>query len=414
MFSHSAQPRFAILAICLMLTFLQGCRSLRTSESAEANPVNQGKIEFAQIAGVITKPLSLVDKPASPVEPPNARFERMHQALLALKPETKECREWIAKLISAYHTLAVQNAKVEAIDQYQPGSPDWSLAIGGVLSTNEDSSALSKATGYLTPLRLIQMNLEASDDIKQSLVEAEKGLLAIFNSESELLRFAKQYAGPSAGATGLGVDYDLNWFAAGNDNLILKNQFGTILTNVTVEAILYNTTGNSIRNVYFVPSWPLGQSLKAICHNGDKWTPSERFKDTESLDVSIYADELQAIRKYQYGGEEHNRDLDRYSSNFSFSNVEYLDFEKGLIWDDPRGVALTPTTALGKHNITITLKSSYQTMGLYWSADSWPANERKIFRSAQYSFRPTSISIQISYPGSTWTKELGIWTVRSE
>jgi hypothetical protein len=111
-------------------------------------------------------------------------------------------------------------------------------------------------------------------------------------------------------------------------------------------------------------------------------------------------------------GPEHHGDLDRYSRDFAFARVEYLEYEEGFLFDSYRGVALTPTAAFGRHQVCVAMAGLERSETRCWSADEWSANERKVLRSQYFAFKPATVSIYMAYPGTDWRKDIGTWTVR--
>lgn len=49
---------------------------------------------------------------------------------------------------------------------------------------------------------------------------------------------------------------------------------------------------------------------------------------------------------------------------------------------------------------------------LCWRDDTWPANERRLFRYQRFAFRPTTISVYMTYPGMARRKNMGTWPMR--
>jgi len=222
-----------------------------------------------------------------------------------------------------------------------------------------------------------------NDEIRSLIATSKRG----DSIKLRLPRVAARYAGPLiANGQLILIDFNASWGPVGPDDwLTLAHKAGTDLHNCTVLVELHNRSGETVRNIHFIPRWSNRTPIFA------KYSPSWKLLGepvnrhtvpaVEAVIISLWADELsQESVRQAYAGAERDNDVARYCKNMRVL-ASYRPFAKGVLWDTTRGVHVElkgiPFVTHPRVTVQFRRNNLRLSLSLYWEFDRWDEGENK-------------------------------------
>jgi TPR repeat protein len=233
------------------------------------------------------------------------------------------------------------------------------------------------------------------DKVRAARIQAEKSYLAMRNLLPETAKkFAPSHTNSSSLTVGFHECPDADVFFITNN--------GATLRDCTFEMIITGKNGASITNVYFVEQWTNDTTLWKFCTIAWGLT----VHDVTHIDVNVISPQLNTSIKYVYDQHERGKTYQWLFQNVQFTNQKYQPREPYTFtpWNRSFSASIAGYSRLPACQFSVTFvdgdqKVTWHNTDVGWSAgNNWsvtPGNDR-------FTFEPTQIIAEISFPDSTF------------
>ncbi len=260
-----------------------------------------------------------------------------------------------------------------------------------------------------------EMDRDAAAKSDALQAEGRKLVSAFTRTQSSqllLTRVAKKYAGPTVAAgTAVLVDIDELWNGE-PDRIMIANNSGRELHDVTVVVELTGKGGETRENVHFIPSWYPNQKMHgkydAGIVIGDQRILRQTVTGIERAIVHVYARELSQERiQYEYVGVNRDEDIRRHLDRLTMY-AKYCPYAPGVVFTDQRAliVSFTGIARLPKGTLSVVVEepSRRLTESRQFSFDSWTEGEQARIEFPNIAWDPAKWDIKVQMADSKYVK----------
>jgi hypothetical protein len=250
---------------------------------------------------------------------------------------------------------------------------------------------------------------------KQDAIFAELQALAAtcerVDAASLLLqKVAEKYGAPMTSAEDrINIYFSESWYGTGPYDWCGFYNSGGELDDCTLIVELTGAEGEQRKNVHYLGKWPSKSWVYARYEGGTQLENRSIGRTTvynvDKVDATVLSPRFSGRVNYVYTGAEKDKRVAEYCKDMKLS-WRYQPFDKGIIWDDQRGVILTlkDYPYLGKVRVDVTFRCGSASKGWYWEYDSWQQGEEKKCETPAggLDYDPDIIDVVLSFPRTNY------------